>query len=163
MLVETMKVKMDKKQAMKIIDNKIPLMSKVIQLNKRIKNIKLQYIEYKIIRYEIIHKLNLKEKLFNKSNKKVENITMLINTNTGYSLKLSNIPDTVKINIEETSLIKSNINESQIINSVKNELIKNLYKKIDSIQNIKLVDIKSIYIPFWVGFYDDKNIFIKAD
>jgi hypothetical protein len=163
MEVDALEVKMDKKQAMKIINNKIPLMSKVVQLNKRIKNIKLQYIEYKVITYEIIHKLNLKERIFNKSNTKVDNITMLINTSTGYSFNTNNIPNTVKINIEKTNLRESSINESQIINSIKDELIKNLHKKIDCVQNINLVDIKSIYIPFWVGFYDDKNIFIEAD
>jgi hypothetical protein len=163
MEVDALEVKMDKKQAMKIINNKIPLMSKVVQLNKRIKNIKLQYIEYKVITYEIIHKLNLKERIFNKSNTKVDNITMLINTSTGYSFNINNIPNTVKINIEKTNLRESSIDESQIINSIKDELIKNLHKKIDCVQNINLVDIKSIYIPFWVGFYDDKNIFIEAD
>jgi len=104
MLVEALEVKMDKKQAMKIINNKIPLMSKVVQLNKRIKNIKLQYIEYKVITCEIIHKLNLKERIFNKSNTKIVNITMLINTSTGYSFNINNIPNTVAINIEKNNL-----------------------------------------------------------
>ena len=163
MLVEALEVKMDKKQAMKIINNKIPLMSKVVQLNKRIRNIKLQYIEYKFITCEIIHKLNLKEKIFNRPNTKIDNITMLINTSTGHSFNINNIPNTVKINIEQTNLRECNIDEFQIINSIKDELIKDLDKKADCVQNIKLVDMKSIYIPFWVGFYDDKNIFIEAD
>ena len=104
MLVEALEVKMDKKQAIKIINNKIPLMSKVVQLNKRIKNIKLQYIEYKVITCEIIHKLNLKERIFNKCNTKIDNITMLINTSTGYSFNINNIPNTVAINIEQNNL-----------------------------------------------------------
>ena len=163
MLVEALEIKIDKKQATKIINNKVPLMSKVVQLNKRIKNIKLQYIEYKVITYEIIHKLNLKEKIFNKANTKIDNITLAVNTNTGHSFNINNIPNTIKINIEQTSFKKSNIDESKIINSTKYELIKSLYKKADSVQNINIVDIKSIYIPFWVGCYDDKSIFIDAN
>lgn len=163
MIVEALEVKKDKKQAMKIINNKIPLMSKVVQLNKRIKNIKLQYVEYKVINYEIVHKLNLKERIFNKSNTKIDNITMLINTSTGYTFNINNIPNTVKINIDQINLRESNIDESKIINSIKDELMKDLDKKISYVQDIKLIDIKSIYRPFWVGFYDDKNIFIEAD
>jgi hypothetical protein len=163
MIVEALEVKKDKKQAMKIINNKIPLMSKVVQLNKRIKNIKLQYIEHKVITYAIVHKLNLKERIFNKSNTKIDNITMLINTSTGYTFNINNIPNTVKINIEQINLRESNIDESEIINSIKDELMKDLHKKANYIPDIKLIDIKSIYRPFWVGFYDDKNIFIEAD
>jgi len=163
MLIETLEVRIDKKQAVKMLNNKIPLMSKVVQLNKRIKNIRLQYIEYKVVSYKIIHKLNLKQKIFSKSDKKIDNITMLINTNTGYSFNTDNVPSTVKVNIEQTNLMESTINELHIINSIKNELIKNFDKKEDYIQDIKLINIKSIYIPFWVGFYDDKNIFIEAD
>ena len=163
MIVEALEAKIDKKQAMKIINNKIPLMSKVVQLNKRIKNIKLQYIEYKVITYEIVHKLNLKERIFNKSNTKIDNITMLINTSTGYTFNINNIPNTVKINIDQINLRESDIDESKIINSIKDELMKDVHQKVSCIQDVKLVDIKSIYRPFWVGFYDDKSIFIEAD
>ena len=53
MLIDAIAVKTKKSDVRKIERDKVPLMSKVVQLNPRIKNSTLQYIEYKVVRYNI--------------------------------------------------------------------------------------------------------------
>ncbi|MGL5748901.1 MAG: hypothetical protein ACRCXT_00120, partial [Paraclostridium sp.] len=57
MLVEAIDIKLKKSDMKKIVYDKVPLMSKIIQLNPKIKGTELQYIEYKIITYEITLKI----------------------------------------------------------------------------------------------------------
>ena len=53
MLVDLVEIKINKNEALKNLFEKIPLLSKVIQFNKRISDISLRYVEYKILRYRV--------------------------------------------------------------------------------------------------------------
>ena len=54
MLVDSIEIKIKKDDAMKHILRKTPLISKIDQFNRKIENIHLEYVEYKILKYEII-------------------------------------------------------------------------------------------------------------
>ena len=53
MLVDLVEIKINKNEALKNLFEKIPLLSKVIQFNKKINAINLRYIEYKILKYKV--------------------------------------------------------------------------------------------------------------
>ena len=53
MLVNLIEVKISEKEALKSLLKKVPLLSKVIQFNNSIKDLKLKYVEYKILKYKI--------------------------------------------------------------------------------------------------------------
>lgn len=165
MLVDAIDIKLEKNDMKRMISDKIPLMSKVIQLNTRIKGTKLQYIEYKVITYDVIVKI--KGKNIFKPDVHKNTIIMLVNTYTGLSESIESIPLTKRINVPRKCIKKSSIEEKYILEGVKNEILKFLTNNIDkvnkiNIQDIKLKDIKSIYKPYWVGYYNDKSIFIEA-
>ncbi len=164
MLVDAIEVKVKKSDIKKIERDKIPLMSKVVQLNPRIKNTTLQYIEYKIITYEIFIKIKGKNIFKQDINK--DKLTLLVNTHTGVSKSIINEPDTSRINVSKKCIKRSNIDEAGMLEIIKGEIIKliknnNINNKCQ-IHDIKLIDIKSIYKPYWVGIYNGKSILLEA-
>lgn len=164
MLVDLIEIKINKKDAMKYMLRKTPLMSKVEQFNSKARNIHIEYIEFKVLSYEIISKFK-GNKLFRHETKK-HNITMLVNTYNGYSESIDTIPDTVKRYIAKSCIKKSKVQEDYIIEGVKTQIIyflgQNLKSEKLGIQNINAIQIKSIYKPYWVADFNGKNIYVDA-
>lgn len=165
MLVDAIDIKLEKNDMKRMISEKTPLMSKVIQLNTRIKGTKLQYIEYKVITYDILVKI--KGKNIFKPDIHTNTIIMLVNTYTGFSESIESIPVTTKINVPKKNIKNSTIEDRCMLEGVKDEILKFLTSNKErmskiSIQDIKVKDIKSIYKPYWVGYFNDKSIFIEA-
>ena len=117
MRVEAINIEKTKNEAKKYILNKIPLASKIFQFNSFIGDIKLEYIEFKVLKYEIISRQK-NNRIF-KSELKKEIIARLTD-----KLKSGTID---KINIQ-----------------------------------INIVDIKSIYKPYWVVDFRGRNVFIDS-
>ena len=93
MRVEVIDMEQTKNEAKKYILKKIPLVSKVFQFNSVIGDIKLEYIEFKVLIYEVISKKK-NNKIFRNETKK-ETITMLVNTYNGHSESIDKIPNTL--------------------------------------------------------------------
>ena len=166
MRVEDINIKKTKNEAKKYILNKIPLASKIFQFNSFIGDIKLEYIEFKVLKYEIISRQK-NNRIF-KSELKKEMITMLINTYNGHSESIDKIPNTSKKYVSKSCIRENKINEDDLVNVVKKEIIARLTDKlksgtIDKINiQINIVDIKSIYKPYWVVDFRGRNVFIDS-
>ena len=166
MRVEVIDTEKTKNEAKKYILNKIPLVSKVFQFNSSIGGLKLEYIEFKVLVYEVISKKK-NNRIFRSETKK-ETITMLVNTYNGRSESIDKIPNTLNKYISKSCIRESKINEDDLVNVVKKEIIIRLtdrlrYDSIDKINvQINIVDIKSIYKPYWVADFRGRNIFIDS-
>ena len=167
MLVDSIKIKVNKQDAIKKILRKTPLISRVAQFNNTAKDVHLEYIEYIMLKYEITTKTE-SENLFRK-NSKTFNITMSVNTYSGYTQSVEIIPTTVKRYVPRSCIKNAKIDEVCVINEVKNQIIKYIeskykkdYIKSLNIQNIKLIESKSIYKPYWVGDYNGRHILVEA-
>lgn len=164
MRVEVINIEQTKNEAKKYILNKIPLVSKVFQFNNVIGDIKLEYIEFKVLRYEVVSKKK-NNKIFRNETKK-ETITMLVNTYNGHSESIDKIPNTLNKYISKSCIRESKINENDLVNVVKREIISRLtdrfrYDSMNKINiQINIVDIKSIYKPYWIADFRGRNIFI---
>lgn len=167
MRVEVMESKVNKKDAKKHILSKMPLMSRVAQFNSVATDVHLEYIEFKVLSYEVITK-EKRNKMF-RQNTKRNKITMLVNTYNGYSQSIDNVPNTSKRYISKSCIKRAKIKEEDMIEGVKTQIIyflKDKYQKesLDKIsfQNINIKEIKSIYKPYWVADFKGKNILIDA-
>lgn len=167
MRVEVMESKVNKKDAKKHILSKMPLMSRVAQFNSVATDVHLEYIEFKVLSYEVITK-EKRNKMF-RQNTKSNKITMLVNTYNGYSQSIDNVPNTSKRYISKSCIKRAKIKEEDMIEGVKTQIIyflKDKYQKesLDKIsfQNINIKEIKSIYKPYWVADFKGKNILIDA-
>ena len=166
MRVEVINIEQTKNEAKKYILNKIPLVSKVFQFNNVIGDIKLEYIEFKVLRYEFVSKKK-NNKIFRNETKK-ETITMLVNTYNGHSESIDKMPNTLNKYISKSCIRESKINENDLVNVVKREIISRLtdrfrYDSMNKINiQINIVDIKSIYKPYWVADFRGRNIFIDS-
>ena len=164
MRVEVIDMEQTKNEAKKYILKKIPLVSKVFQFNSVIGDIKLEYIEFKVLIYEVISKKK-NNKVFRNETKK-ETITMLVNTYNGHSESIDKIPNTLNKYISKSCIRESKINEDDLVNVVKKEIITRLtdrlrYDSIDKVTiQINIVDIKSIYKPYCIADFRGRNIFI---
>ena len=164
MRVEVIDMEQTKNEAKKYILKKIPLVSKVFQFNSVIGDIKLEYIEFKVLIYEVISKKK-NNKIFRNETKK-ETITMLVNTYNGHSESIDKIPNTLNKYISKSCIRESKINEDDLVNVVKKEIITRLtdrlrYDSIDKVTiQINIVDIKSIDKPSWIADFRGRNIFI---
>ena len=152
MLVDLVEIKINKNEALKNLFEKIPLLSKVIQFNKRISDISLRYVEYKILRYRV----DKVENGFLKSDYRI----VALNTYTGNTKLVDEIPATVKRYISSSCVQKPKINDSILKNNIEGEIEKH-YRRYKS-ENMVLSDVFSIYKPYWTCDYNGKNIFLEA-
>ncbi|MCU9815180.1 hypothetical protein [Paraclostridium sp. AKS73] len=102
MIIDAIEVKVKKNDVKKFERDNIPLMSKVIQLNPRIRNTTLKYIEHKVITYDIVIKIKGKSIFKQEINR--SKIIMLVNTHTGFSKSITKAPDTYKVNISKNNI-----------------------------------------------------------
>ena len=166
MRIEVMDIEKTRNEAKKYISHKLPLVSKVSQFNRIIGDIKLEYIEFKVLKYEVIIKNKSKNLL--RSGTKKEIITMLVNTCNGHSESVDKIPNTSKKYVSKSCIRKNIINDEDLVDVVKKQIISYLTNKLkyDNLNKINIeinmVDIKSIYKPYWVGDFRGRNIFIDS-
>lgn len=166
MRVEVMDIEKTRNEAKKYISHKLPLVSKVSQFNRIIGDIKLEYIEFKVLKYEVIIKNKSKNLL--RSGTKKEMITMLVNTCNGHSESVDKIPNTSKKYVSKSCIRKNIIDDDDLVDVVKKQIISYLTNKLkyDNLNkiniDINIVDIKSIYKPYWVGDFRGRNIFIDS-
>lgn len=166
MRVEVMDIERTRNEAKKYISHKLPLVSKVSQFNRIIGDIKLEYIEFKVLKYEVIIKNKSKNLL--RSGTKKEMITMLVNTCNGHSESVDKIPNTSKKYVSKSCIRKNIIDDDDLVDVVKKQIISYLTNKLkyDNLNkiniDINIVDIKSIYKPYWVGDFRGRNIFIDS-
>lgn len=167
MLVDSIEIKIRKKDAMKHLFRNTPLMSKIDQFNRKIENIHLGYVEYKILKYEITSRRKNKNTF--RSDDIKNTIIMMVNTYNGHSKSIDCMPQTVKRYIARSCIKKSQIKEEYIIEKVKNEILNYFENKIKNnsldkniIKNINLLEVSSIYKPYWIGNYNGKEVFVDA-
>lgn len=167
MRIEVIAAKMNQKDAKKYILSKVPLVSKVAQFNSVMGEIHLEYIEFKVLKYEILSKKKTKRVFRRETNKYV--ITMLVNTYNGHTESIESIPPTFKRYVAKSCIKKTKINEEEIIGAVKDEIIYFLKDKYKSdvferinIQEIKNTEVKSIYKPYWIANFRGRSIMVEA-
>ncbi len=167
MRIEVMDCKKTRIEAQKYILKKLPLASRVAQFNSFIEGMHLEYIEYKLLSYEISIK---RKNGLKKPEIKKDRIDILVNTYNGRSESINEMPKTSKKYVVKSYIRNATINEEDLTRVVKDEVIKflkdkRLYKSLDkfNIQSIELVDIKSIYKACWIAEFRGRNILIDTE
>lgn len=160
MRVEVIDIEQTKNEAKKFMLKKIPLLSKVFQFNNVISDMKLEYIEFKVLTYEVIS--SKKNHRIFKHDVKKETITILVNTYDGQSESIDKLPNTLNKYISKSSIKQSKIDENDLVNVVKEQVINRLSDRLryEYINKIKIIDIKSIYKPYWIAYFRGRHIFI---
>ena len=166
MRVEVIDIEKTRNEAKKDILHRLPLVSKIFQFNDVIGDIKLEYIEFKVLKYEVISK-SKNNNLFRRESQK-ENITILVNTYNGHTESVDKIPVTSKKYVSKSCIRRNKINEDDLISLVKKQIIEKLTDKLkfDSLSKvnieINILEIKSIYKPYWVADFRGRNVFIDS-
>ena len=167
MKIEVINYKKTRKEAQRYIAKKLPLASRVAQFNTFIENMHIEYIEFKVIQYEISTK---KRGLLRTNDIDKENINIIVNTSDGRSESIHEIPQTSKKYVPKTCIKQNSINEDELSERVKEEIIKYLkdstkYRKLieKNICSIDLLNIKSIYKACWIADFKGRKIVIDIE
>ena len=167
MKIEVMDYKKTKSEAIRYISSKLPLASKVVQFNSFIENIHIEYIEFKILSYEVLVK---KKNVYGVNELKKEIINIIVNTSNGRSKSVKEIPKTTQKYVTKSYLRVNNIDDEKLTNQVTKEVINYLtIKKLLSTSllinntNIELVEMKSIYKACWIADFRGRNIIIDME
>ena len=162
MRVEVIDIEKTKSEAKKYMLKKIPLVSKVFQFNNIVNDMKLEYIELKVLKYEVIS-IKKNYRIF-KNDVKKETITILVNTYNGRSESIDKLPNTLNKYISKSCIKNSKIDENDMVNVIKQEIINRLSNRLkyESINKINIIDIKSIYRPYWIADFRGRHILIDC-
>ena len=167
MKIEVMDNKKTKSEAIKYISKKLPLASKVVQFNSVIENMHIEYIEFKILRYEVLVK---KKNIYGVSELKKEIINIIVNTSNGRSKSVKEIPKTTQKYVTKSYMRANNIDNEKLTSQVTKEVINYLTKKkllstslLINNTNIELVEMKSIYKACWIADFRGRNVIIDME
>ncbi|MFI3209554.1 MAG: hypothetical protein R3Y64_00645 [Peptostreptococcaceae bacterium] len=157
MKIEVVEVLENKNEIKNYISHKLPLFSKVSQFNEDIDSLYVEYVEQKLLSYEVFVK---KEggSLFRKNIQK-ENLSILVNPRNGLSQSIE-ITNPKKLFVTKDNIIKSEIDEEKLVSSVDKELNSFFRRKDNNIDKINLVNVRSIYKPVWIFKYRKRKIIL---
>lgn len=154
MLVDLVQIKTSKKEAIRKMQTKTPLLSKIVEFNDKIEDIQLKYIEYKILKYRVVNE-NIKM-----TDEETKYEVIILNMFTGNVEITKKVPETVKRYISKDCIEEFKVEDYLLAINVKNEINK-YYKKYNS-GKLVLAEVFSIYKPYWIGIYNNKKILIDA-
>jgi hypothetical protein len=146
-----------KEEAMAIADRKGTFIGRMFLMGKRTKEIRLHYVENKLITYEITHYPILIEKLvFKKHETKTQKIAMIANGSTGGVAWAETLPEIVAVkDVDEDMVQLSDKQDDDLIRRGKKTAMRIIHRHIGSIPELKVLSVESIFRPFWVAFYGD--------
>jgi hypothetical protein len=155
--IKTFSIKMDKKEAMKLAESRGKWLKKFFFDSKAISEVRLHFVEYKLITYEITHHSNFIEKLiFRKAQEKKQKITMLADGTSGSVAWVDTMPGMVMMdNIAEEQVQYADKDDEYIINKGRSVALKVVHRHVGGIPEIKILNIDSVFRPYWIAFFGE--------
>ncbi|WFD12294.1 hypothetical protein [Tepidibacter hydrothermalis] len=144
MEIYALPIKMLREEAIEIAtQGKGSILRKLFLLNKKVEEVRIHYIEFKLINLEIKNK--------NKHN----NIKILINGSTGSGSLVQDMPVAEQIEIIDENSIQCCDKDDKMIRLKAIKMAMRIsHRFMGGIPEIKISKIESIFRPYWVVFFD---------
>lgn len=146
-----------KEEAEAVADKKGTFIGRMLLFGRKAKDIRLHYVEYKLITYEIIHAPGLIERAISgKREAKKQRITMIANGSTGGVSWAETLPEILAVkDVNEDIIQLSDKLEDDLIRRGKKIAMRVIHRHVGSIPELKVLSVESIFRPYWVAFYGD--------
>ncbi|MGE5632349.1 MAG: hypothetical protein ACM3TR_14810 [Caulobacteraceae bacterium] len=146
-----------KEEAKALAERKGTFVGRMLLKGKKVSEIRLHYVEYKLITYEITHNPSFIEKVINKNHeKKTQKIKMIANGSTGGVAWAEVLPEIIVVkDIDEDMVQLSDKREEDLISRGKKIATRIIHRHIGSIPELKVLSVESVFRPFWVAFYGE--------
>ncbi|RDY26174.1 hypothetical protein CHL78_014580 [Romboutsia weinsteinii] len=129
-------------------------LSKLLLMKKDAHEVRLHYIEFKLVTIEIRYN----KSGFRKSNKhdKTHIIKILINGSTGSGSVVNDVPKVIKVkNINRDIVQYSDKDESRVRGKANKMAMRITHRFMGGVPDIKIINIESFFRPYWVVFFGE--------
>ena len=155
MNINALPIKVTKEEAIDIAKKgRGSFLSRLILMNKDIHEVRLHYIEFKLVTVEVKYD----KSGFRKSNKdnKINTIKILVNGSTGAGSLVQDIPKaTIVKNINEDIIQYSDKDESRIRGKANKMAMRMSHRFMGGVPDIKIINIESLFRPYWIVFFGE--------
>jgi|LGOV01.1.fsa_nt_gb hypothetical protein len=149
-------VKMDYEEAMEVAHKKGSVFGKMMLMNKQVSEVKLLYVEYKIINYEMIHEPSIISKIMKKKmDKKKQKVRVIGNGTTGGASLITTMPEIETIDVKRDIVQHAEYGDDRMINRGKSLIRKVVRRRSGGFPEINVVNTQRIYRPFYIAYYGD--------
>ncbi|MGL5314259.1 MAG: hypothetical protein ACRC92_13505 [Peptostreptococcaceae bacterium] len=146
---------MSENEAKEIANKRGNALGRILLKNNPIKQIKVLYIENKIITLNMVHEPNIISKNIFKANRKKQKITFIADGSTGSVAYYDSGPNIEHINADEDNIQFSVYKDDELIDKSKKLARRIVRRKIGGDVSLEIESIKSIFRPFHIAFYGD--------
>ncbi len=124
---------------------------------KALSEIRLHFIECKLITYEISHRPNLLDRLFSRrAGGSKQTITMLADGSNSSVAWVDTMPSVVTLeNVQEEQLQYSARDEQFLINKGRSVALKVVHRHVGGIPEIRELKVESVFRPYWIAFFGE--------
>lgn len=155
--IKTFSIKIDKQEAAKLAESRDKWLRKIFFGGKSLSEVRLHFVECKLITYEVAHHPNFLEKMiFRKSQKKTQKITMLADGTTGSVAWVDSMPGMVtRDNVTEDQVQYADKDDEYIVRKGQSVALKVVHRHVGGIPEIKMITIDSVFRPYWIAFFGE--------
>lgn len=155
--IKAFSIKIDKEAAAKLAESRGKWLRRVFFGGKTVTEVRLHFVECKLITYEITHRPNFLEKfIFRKSQEKKQRITMLADGTNGSVAWVDSLPGMVMMsNVAESQVQYVTKDDEYIVSKGRAVALKVVHRHIGGIPEIRMLSIDSVFRPYWIAFFDE--------
>ncbi|HWR07147.1 hypothetical protein [Sporomusa sp.] len=150
-------IRIEKEEAGRMAKSQGNLLRKIFCRGKSLSEIRLHFIECKLITYEVTHKPNLLDKLFaRKPGVKKQLITMLADGSNNSVAWVDTMPGVVSMtDVSEDQVQYTDKDEAYLIKKGRSVALKVVHRHAGGIPEIEQVTVESVFRPYWIAFFGE--------
>lgn len=155
--IRTFPIRIEKEEAGQMAEARGRLLRKIFCRGKSLSEVRLHFIECKLITYEITHKPNILDKLFaRKIKSSKQTITMLADGSNSSVAWVETMPDIVTVEgVQDEQIQYSDRDEKTLINRGRSVALKVVHRHVGGIPEIREIMVESVFRPYWVAFFGE--------
>ncbi len=146
-----------KEEAGKMAEAQGYWLRKIFCPGKSLSEVRLHFIECKLITYEVTYQPNLLDKLFARKEKaRKQAITMLADGSCSSVAWADTVPGIVTLeNVHEDQIQYADKDDKFLIDKGRSAALKVIHRHVGGIPEIREIKVESIFRPYWIAFFGE--------
>lgn len=148
---------LNQEEAGKMAEKQGYWLRKIFCPGKALSEVRLHYIECKLITYEVSHQPSLLDRLFARQAKAgKQTITMLADGSSSSVAWVDAVPTIVTLeNVYEDQIQYADKDEKFLINKGRSAALKVIHRHVGGIPEIRELKVESVFRPYWIAFFGE--------
>lgn len=153
MEISSLPIKLTKEEAIDVgKKGRGSFLTRLLVKNKKVHEVRLHYIEFKLVTLEVRY-----DKFgFRKKCDKVHKLNILINGSTGSGSIVQDMPKTIKVKNLDENIVQYCDQDEQKIKSKANKMAMRItHRFMGGAPDTKIIKIESFFRPYWILFFGE--------